>query len=147
MAFYLKLATALCLARAVPSDPFGGCLRRARQSGVERPRRNSVHPVPSFRAEPEVPEAGAGRRRQDLRARGPGRLAEKGHGRCSEAVIDNLIAEETGQYWCFYSGCEPGFDLSLDQRGTGSVLLVVAGPPPSQHSRKFPNGLRGCNAG
>ncbi|KAL6108609.1 uncharacterized protein ACO6RY_19092 [Pungitius sinensis] len=140
MAFYLKLATALCLAVAVPqSDPrlslsavssayagrgravrrdLGGTLSiRCRAVGAS-PR--SLRLVKSVGDETFTLAArGASPRKVMVDAVVGGRLRFGGTFPDSEAVIENLTAEDTGQYWCFYSGREPGFDLSLDQRGTG----------------------------
>ncbi|KAL6113781.1 uncharacterized protein ACO6RY_04689 [Pungitius sinensis] len=120
MAFYLKLATALCLAVAVPqSDP-----------------RLSLSAVSSA-------YAGRGRAvRRDLGGTLSIRCRAVGASPRSLRLVKS-VGDET--FTLAARGASPR-KVMVDAviGGTGSVLLVVAaGPPPSQHSRKFPKRAAG----
>ncbi|XP_039679803.1 uncharacterized protein LOC120573949 isoform X2 [Perca fluviatilis] len=46
-----------------------------------------------------------------------------------DILIKNLTSNDTGPYWCVYKKFDVVFSKTLEMKGTGSVLLLVAGGP------------------
>lgn len=56
-----------------------------------------------------------------------GRLQLHGVFPSVDILIRNLTSGDTGPYWCFYSKFDLKSSQSVSKKGSGSVLLVVAG--------------------
>lgn len=46
-----------------------------------------------------------------------------------DILIKNLTSNDTGPYWCHYSKIDPEEGGIINQKGNGSLLLVVTGEP------------------
>lgn len=58
-----------------------------------------------------------------------GRLQSHGRVPNKSILIKNLTSGDTDTYWCIYTKFDTKSGRMVDEKGTGSVLLVVRGEP------------------